>query len=1137
MVSPKARRTPRARRTDSIDESNTTASLFLGGVRRDWMGPVENSRPRNSSHVEMPPDKDSSDSRVLLSPVTPGETLQPIARGDAAPVKTPDPQGTIQETALPSPALSTNSRPSPVRADPVASSSRVLSGLTQPVRGDDETIVVQPLPGPVAQHSNGSLARVQSQTDLHSRPPEYTFSVPGFIQRHNGGPAPGPIIPSEMWDGWRLQLKSMEEEWASNGLMQASECGGKSVLRPRLSLLEQALARKDPFYLVVHQLFCQHTIDASILGRIRAPVDGIRVLNLLLEVNTKMHYSATFRLAHFPYSPQQLSQQAWYLHELQTVPVFFARIAHGWIKLWKHAQHPPLVSVLSERFALPSPIMMLVMFLCVARRLHGEQYIHRLEILFWKDWESTNGRASDDPNTTTSQARYRNFMREYLTYPRLPTSSSPQTHSPDSENTPPIETMSPAQETSSNYSTSPVNGVPQSAIPSHTRSTPGQTLVSNKAPARYSEPVSRSASWNQRYSGGGPSIKGSPCHGQMPQGQTLVHVQGQRFNNQISHQAQSYQRQSSHIQSPQTQSPQRQSPLAQRPQVQNSQLQRPRVQTPQPHNPQSQSHQMQSPLMQMGMQMGMQMERQMHMQARRHGQVPPDLAYQFTQRQNSQSQRGANGSHRFHDPLNSATAANSPIYPSQLVAFTSNAPHPPNAQSAMPIPTSANYLTQLLNAQVVSQSPHIQTHHHPASSQIFPPLTQAPRGIDQAQASDPPGQHHQPMPFYAGAGYKAPITLNGDPLRLGLHLVHLRDPMKKLVKLGPDGEAIDTELYSYFNAFIVKPTLIDANESNYTWPIKLAQKDLQRFPRITPGTDGYNSVWTYQAGYCTIRLRCIRLDGKPGSFTEKDWAISSTHWPSVFYVTVNGKDRQVRRKAHNSKDLPLDITEFLNAGDNSIRIDLLLGKDECKSCEYYFGVEIMEVAAFEDVLRLVQPIPAADSRAAIQRRLAPTANDDDLAVVTDNLTINLIDPFMARIFDVPARSKNCNHAECFDCDTFIRTRKSVSGQTPMVDNWRCPVCKADARPKFLVVDYFLAEIHAELARSNRLAGAEAVQIKADGTWALRANTKTDETSAQTRRDSTSTGQKRKIDGSRSPSEPTSTRPRLEHESHQVIELD
>ena len=1166
---------PKSRRTDNIDESNNTASLFLGGVRRSWMGPVENRR--NSTRDEMPapgpapspgPSQPTqSDSVALLSPVTPGETLQPISRGSAPTAKNPD---TPRETALPSPALSANSRPSPVRVYPISSSSRVPSVSTQPPVGNDERVAVQPPNGLVADQSTHSpLAGVQSQTDLPSHPPEYTFSeARPAPQRQNEAPASIPVIPEETWNGWSLQLSSLEEEWNTNGLMQVTtQSGEASVLKARIRLLEQALARKDVFYLVIHQVFCQYSIDTSVLERIRAPVQGMKMLNILLEQNIKMHYSATSRLAHFPYSPQQLFQQPWYKHAMQTVPVFLTRFASEWSKLYYQSNHAPLVSVLSEKFAFSSPILMLVMFVCVCRRLYSEYYIQNLQSLFWKDWESTNRCwASNDPNAAaTLHARNQRFMRQYLKYPRKP-GLSPQIPFPsDHENRRPVENMSPAQGIRSHSSSSTVNAVPQSTISPHTSSpsgqplvsnpapvryiepgsgpTPGQPLVSDLSPMRYFEPVSGQPSWHGQYIGGDSQMNVSPgsYYSQMPQGQTPVLDQGQRFNNQIPYQVQSSQRQSPQVQDPQVQNPQAQSPQAQNPPSQTPQPQNPQVQNPQVQNPQIQ-RQMQYP----------QTQNQMHMQALRHGQVHPSRAHQAMQMQNSQGQRVTNGSHRVYGPVNSATAANSPTYPLQTVALTSNLPsNVPQSlipRSTIPTPTSANPpMTQHPNGQVMPQYPHVQHNHQrsPNSRTVSPVHVHRRVYPPQAYQLSHPAQHKQFMSFFAPVGYKAPITMNADPLRLGLHLVNLRDPMKKLVKLGPDGEAIDTELYSYFNVFIVPPTLIDANEPNYIWNFKLAKIDLQRFPRMTKSNDGHLPVWTYQAGCCTIRLRCIRLDHKPDSVEEAEWAISNTYWPSVFYITVNGKELQVRRKVHNGKDLPLDITEHLKAGDNFIRIDLLLGKDECKDSQYYFGVEVMETTTFEDLLRLVKPIPAADARTAIQKRLAPVSEDDDLAVMTDNLTINLVDPFMARIFDVPARSKNCNHAECFDRDTFIRTRKSVSGKAPMVDNWRCPVCKADARPQFLVVDFFLAEIHAELARTNRLSGAQAIQIKADGTWTLRANT--DETSPEPQRDSHSNStHKRKVDGSAS-SEPAASRPRLEHEDarqspvsrhhHEIIELD
>jgi hypothetical protein len=387
------------------------------------------------------------------------------------------------------------------------------------------------------------------------------------------------------------------------------------------------------------------------------------------------------------------------------------------------------------------------------------------------------------------------------------------------------------------------------------------------------------------------------------------------------------------------------------------------------------------------------------------------------------------------------------------------------------------------------------------------------------------------------------MTVNANPMRLGLHVADLRDPIKILVKEESNGSEIETDLWAYTDPFVVQPTVINPGQPKYTWTFSLTEDERQRFPKTVQGTEGLCSVWTFKPGCQTYRLRSIRIPGNPDTVTEQSWSLTSTLWPSVLYVFVNNKELYVRRKVHNGKDLPLDLTEHLQSGENTIEVHFILGPDECNTSKYVFAVEVLQIAEFDHILSQVQSISAADSRAAIQKRISPTTDDDDLAVVTDNLTIGLVDPFMARIFDIPARSRNCGHLECFDRDTFIRTRRSLSGQTPLNDNWRCPICKADARPRFLVVDNFLAEVHAELARTNRLDTANAIRIKADGTWTMKVDT--DEASPEARA-SGSTTLKRKADNAGGSAGPNALRPKNEMTSASpvvrtqeptVIELD
>ena len=143
----------------------------------------------------------------------------------------------------------------------------------------------------------------------------------------------------------------------------------------------------------------------------------------------------------------------------------------------------------------------------------------------------------------------------------------------------------------------------------------------------------------------------------------------------------------------------------------------------------------------------------------------------------------------------------------------------------------------------------------------------------------------------------------------------------------------------------------------------------------------------------------------------------------------------------------------------------------------------MQTLDFDQVRQQACTIPADETRQRIEKRLSPSGEDDDLTVVSQSLTVGLIDPFMAQIFKTPARSKHCKHLECFDLDTFISTRRSESGPAAMNDNWQCPICKADARPMHLTIDEFFVNIRAELISNNRLEeDIVAIDVRADGSW-------------------------------------------------------
>ena len=105
-------------------------------------------------------------------------------------------------------------------------------------------------------------------------------------------------------------------------------------------------------------------------------------------------------------------------------------------------------------------------------------------------------------------------------------------------------------------------------------------------------------------------------------------------------------------------------------------------------------------------------------------------------------------------------------------------------------------------------------------------------------------------------------------------------------------------------------------------------------------------------------------------------------------------------------------------------------------------------------------------------------------MVSSDISVDLSDPFTARIFETPVRGSNCLHRECFDLETFLITRNSKPKrpqQPCMIDVWKCPLCGRDARPYSLQIDDFLASVRARLAEQDNL-DVKAIWIDVDGNW-------------------------------------------------------
>ena len=353
-----------------------------------------------------------------------------------------------------------------------------------------------------------------------------------------------------------------------------------------------------------------------------------------------------------------------------------------------------------------------------------------------------------------------------------------------------------------------------------------------------------------------------------------------------------------------------------------------------------------------------------------------------------------------------------------------------------------------------------------------------PNFTPQAVSRQPQGH----LPLLPRAGEVVISSQNPDPLRVALHQAHLRSPPRKIVREYPGTEE-PMELFQHIQSFAVDPTLLEPGKSSFRWQFSVTSDDFKRFPRHVQKSVHENSVKVLCNGSRMYRLRCVRLLSTSEPVNENTWCLAECAWPSVVYLHVNKVEMFPRRKVYYGKDLPLDITGLLKEGMNEVSIHTIRGMAESKDLSYTIAVEVMDIANFNSIRELVTTLPAAASREHIQKRLSSHAGDEELAIVNDSITIDLIDPFTARVCDVPARGIDCTHHECFDLDVFLKTRQlQVGGSGKPAASWKCPICRCDARPKTLLIDGFLAEVREELERTKRLAHTKAIHVKADGSW-------------------------------------------------------
>lgn len=317
-----------------------------------------------------------------------------------------------------------------------------------------------------------------------------------------------------------------------------------------------------------------------------------------------------------------------------------------------------------------------------------------------------------------------------------------------------------------------------------------------------------------------------------------------------------------------------------------------------------------------------------------------------------------------------------------------------------------------------------------------------------------------------------------NPARFGLHQAHLRDARLK----HQSGESF----HLYVQSFLLEPRrLTEAGHEIERWTFTITPDQFARIPQDIPGSMGSPPSRIVDEKSILLRLRCAQWTAANPP-DEHAWATAKMSWVPYSFFGLNGKNLELRKKLHYGNDRPIDLTHLVKEGENMLDITVLSTSNNHQYREYLLAIEILGVQTHDKLMKDIvanNHISAATTKQRIKEKLSPSMDDedDDIMVLNKTLTVQLTDPFLsANMPATPARSKACDHFQCFELATFLKTRNK-DGDCTVADHWKCPICSGDARPQHLIVDGFVEEVREKL-NSQGLQNTRAIVVNEDGSW-------------------------------------------------------
>ncbi|MCJ1486398.1 hypothetical protein MMC06_006575, partial [Schaereria dolodes] len=336
-------------------------------------------------------------------------------------------------------------------------------------------------------------------------------------------------------------------------------------------------------------------------------------------------------------------------------------------------------------------------------------------------------------------------------------------------------------------------------------------------------------------------------------------------------------------------------------------------------------------------------------------------------------------------------------------------------------------------------------------------------------------------PLFPPFGYSLPSVLRPNPTLSALHQAHTRD--STLIGNYHSRQFSEPEKNSkYFQClkrFAAAPfSLLPQSPTMYK-EFQISAKAFSSIPKDDFPKYGAPSDRQFQIGSQLYRLRCADVSHMK-NLSEDQWAIAETTWPSAIVVVLNGISLEIRRKIHHGKDLPIDLTSYVKEGLNSLQVSVLrVTKSADVNSFYSLAVEVIEIDDYKIAREAVEDIEADTSKEKIKQQLANIS--PEVEVINKDIIVNVIDPFSSRLIETPVRGITCRHYDCFDLDNFLQTRQ---GSPCKPEQFKCPICGADARPQCLRRDGWIVSILKEIRAMGR-SDARAIIVNEEAAWSIK----------------------------------------------------